>query len=571
MAGHSKHNGDQAKALLRDAKEILRSAQDDKRRAQNDKRAARAALDRAVALEDQVLGLRGLGLEKTPVPAPQSPIPSLGLPYGPASPVAQPPQDLPKDFVPDWARPVPSGAGVSVDGATAVYSVPGTPILSGFLTDVGEYNPDLQGRAGVQVYEQMRRGDGQVEATLQALTLPVLSAQWEVVAAEPRANSEFRIQNSELKTANTGAGRQTAAKAKAIADFVKENLFGGLEFRTSTGGWATQTWEEVVRNALLMLPFGCSVHEDVYTVDGGMLRLRLLADLLPITFYRFHVDEDGRTLLYLGQYGYRGARFEQVSVPADKITLFCFRREGANFWGRSVLRPAYPHWYVKNQLYRIDAIAAERNSLGVPVIILPPGFSKEDHDAAVNFVTQLAAHERTGVVLPNGASFEILGIKGTLKDLTPSIQHHNEQISMQALAMFMNLGRTATGSRSLGREHSKFFMLSLQNVANKIAEQITNTTIRRLVYYNFGTGAPCPRLVAANVQARALEDIVEALTQFAQAGLVVSDRGLRARIRQDLALPEETQEGIVTIKSETVEGKGGSPAPNPGEGITNRE
>ena len=432
--------------------------------------------------------------------------------------------------------------------ATGIYSVPGTPIISGFLTDMGEYNPDLQGRAAVQVYEQMRRGDGQVEATLQALMLPVLSAKWDVLPGVNQSQPGY-------------------AQASAIATFVRENLFGGLEFRTTTGGWTTQTWDEVLRNALLMLPFGCSVHEDVYTIDGGMLRLRLLADLLPLTFYRFHVDEDGRTLLYLGQYGYRGARFEQVSVPADKITLFSFRREGANFWGRSVLRPAYPHWYVKNQLYRIDAIAAERNSLGVPVIVLPAGFSKEDHDAAVNFVTQLAAHERTGVVLPNGTTFEITGIKGALKDLNPSIQHHNEQISIQALAMFMNLGRTATGSRSLGRDQSKFFMLSLQNVANKIAELISHTTIRRLVYYNFGLDAPCPRLVAANVQARALEDIVDALTRFAEAGLVVSDRGLRARIREDLALPEETQEGVVTIKSEMVTPSGPTEPAAPGSGI----
>src|SRR2546425_5625045 len=293
------------------------------------------------------------------------------------SPAQQPPQDLSEGFTPEWARG---------GGATAVYSVPGTPIISGFLTDIGEYNPELQGRNAVQVYEKMRRGDGQVEATLQALMLPVLSANWEVV---PAAGGD-----SGRRTGSNGEGKDTAAKAKEVAGFVKENLFGGLEFRTSTGGWATQSWEEVIRNALLMLPFGCAAHEDVYTVDKGMLRLRMLADLLPITFYRWHVDEDGRTLLYLGQYGYRGARFEQVSVPADKITVFTFRREAANFWGRSVLRPAYPHWYIKNQLYRIDAISAERNSLGVPVIILPPGFSKEDHDAAVNFVTQLAAHER---------------------------------------------------------------------------------------------------------------------------------------------------------------------------------
>ncbi len=489
------------------------------------------------------------------------PADGFGLPYGPVSPAPEPPQDIAPDFMPSWA----AGAGL-----TGVHSVPGTPIVSGFLTDVGEYNPELQGRAAVQVYEKMRRGDGQVEATLQALTLPVLSADWEVVAAacapEPGATgagaepsrgpsadgppspaSSGRGAGGEGgRVASTGVGKATASKAKEIAAFIKSNLFGGLEFRTATGGWASQSWEEVVRNALLMLPFGVSAHEDVYTLDGASIRLRMLADLTPVTFYRWHVDPlDGRTLLYLGQYGYRGARFEQVSVPADKLTVFSFRKEGANFWGRSVLRPAYPHWYVKNQLYRIDAIGAERNSLGVPTIVLPPGYSREDHDAAVNFVTQLAAHERTGVVLPNGATFEILGIKGTLKELNTSIQHHNEQISVQALAMFMNLGRTTTGSRSLGREHSKFFMLSLQNVADKVAEQITNSTVRRLVYYNFGVDAPVPRLVAANVQARALEDIVDALTRFAETGLVVSDLGLRAKIREDLALPAETSEGVV--------------------------
>ena len=557
MAGHSKTNGYQVRALEREARSVLREAKD-----------LRAKLDRAMALADRQIGIteasrraapplspllseegsRGLpakasaqagargGAPTGPAPygIPSSVTAPFGLPYGPMSPAQQPPQDLPEGFTPEWARG---------GGATAVYSVPGTPIISGFLTDVGEYNPELQGRNAMQVYEKMRRGDGQVEATLQALMLPVLSANWEVM---PAAGG-----NGGRRTGSNGEGKDTAAKAKEVGGFVKDNLFGGLEFRTSTGGWATQSWEEVIRNALLMLPFGCAAHEDVYTVDKGMLRLRMLADLLPVTFYRFHVDDDGRTLLYLGQYGYRGARFEQVSVPADKLTVFTFRREGANFWGRSTLRPAYPHWYIKNQLYRIDAIGAERNSLGVPVIIMPPGFSKEDHDAAVNFVTQLAAHERTGVVLPNGATFEILGVRGTLKDLAPSIQHHNEQISMQALAMFMNLGRTQSGSRSLGREQTKFFMLSLQNVANKIAEQITNTTIRRLVYYNFGLDAPCPKLIAANVQARALEDIVDALTRFAQAGLIVSDYDLRAFIRKELALPEETSEGVVASKGGT--------------------
>lgn len=363
------------------------------------------------------------------------------------------------------------------------------------------------------------------------------------------SNFDFRPSNSEFRgsVSSNGAGSNTQAKANEIAEFVRENLFGGLEFRTSTGGWATQNWDDVVRNALLMLDFGCAVHEDVWTVDGNHIRLRKLAARLPITFYRWHTELDGETLLALEQYGYRRGQYLNVVVPADKCCVFTYQQEGANFWGISLQRPMYPHWYVKSNLYRIDAIACERNSLGVPVFKLAPGFSAEDRQAAYTFVTQLAAHEATGMVEPPGdasTGFRIVGYEGRVRELAPSIEHHNVMISRAALALFMDLGQSEHGSRALGKEHGDFFLLALQNLADQIATDITNSTVRRLVSYNFGDDAPVPRLVAANVQARGLEDIVEALTQFAQAGLVVSEENLRSFIREELALPPESQSGM---------------------------
>jgi hypothetical protein len=312
----------------------------------------------------------------------------------------------------------------------------------------------------------------------------------------------------------------------------------------------------VVRNALLMLDFGCAAHEDVWTVDGSFVRLRKLAARMPITFYRWHTEADGETLLALEQYGYRGGRYLNVLLPAEKCTVFTYQQEGANFWGISLLRAMYPHWYVKSQLYRIDAIACERNSLGVPVYRLAPGFSSQDRDAAYSFVTQLAAHEATGMVEPPGdanSGFRIVGYEGRVRDLGPSIEHHNVMISRAALALFMDLGQAEHGSRALGKEHGDFFLLALQNLADQVALQITNTTVRRLVSYNFGEHAPVPRLVAANVQARGLTDIVDALTQFAQAGLVVSETNLRNYIREELALPQESARGVVAIRGEAVE------------------
>ena len=473
-------------------------------------------VERAAALRDREIGLGPQGLARF---APSAPVPPPVPPPGPHLPTS------------------------------STLGIAGTPIVSGFLEDLGEYNGELAGRNAIPTYEKMRRGDAQVRATLAACKLPVLSAKWDVVAAD-QMHADLRglsqPGNVGAPVSSTGAGKQTAAKAREVAELVRGNLFGGLEFRTSSGGWVTQNWDDVVRNALLMLDFGCAAHEDVWTVDGDRIRLRKLAARLPLTFYRWHTEADGETLLALEQCGYRGGNYLNVLLPADKCTVFTYQQEGANFWGISLLRAMYPHWYVKSQLYRIDAIACERNSLGIPVFKLPMGFSKEDRDAAYGFVTQLAAHEATGMVEPPGdatTGFRIVGYEGRVRDVGPSIQHHNVMISRAALALFMDLGQAEHGSRALGKEHGDFFLLALQNLADQIALSITNTTVRRLVAYNFGSTAPVPRLVAANVQARGLEELVDALVRFAQAGLLRPEENLRNFIRQELALPAEGASG----------------------------
>ena len=506
-------------------------------------------LDRAVELRDRELGIgAGMRASGTGAASPEAAIRDRML---------NPPSAVPPPVPP----PGPHRA------SSSTFGVPGTPIVSGFLEDLGEYNGELAGRNALRIYEKMRRGDAQVRATLAACKLPVQSARWEVVAQNvsrplsAACSASQRTEDNGQRTASTGAGRNTQAKANEIAGFIRENLFGGLEFRTSTGGWATQSWDEVVRNALLMLDFGCAVHEDVWTVDGDKVRLRKLAARLPITFYRWHTEADGETLLALEQYGYRRAQYMNVLLPAEKCTVFTYQQEGANFWGMALQRPMYPHWYVKSQLYRIDAIACERNSLGVPVFKLAPGFSKEDRDAAYSFVTQLAAHEATGMVEPPGdanSGLRIVGYEGRVREVAPSIEHHNVMISRAALAMFMDLGQAEHGSRALGQEHGDFFLLALQNLADQIALQISNTSIRRLVSFNFGGDAPVPKLVAANVQSRGLADIVGSLTQLAQVGLVVSEDNLRSFIRSELALPAEGKQGVVAVRGETVDEPGGA-------------
>ena len=204
------------------------------------------------------------------------------------------------------------------------------------------------------------------------------------------------------------------------------------------------------------------------------------------------VYDDGETLYALEQWGYRSNRFEYVLLPTDKACIFTHDQEGANFWGIPLTRAMYPHWFVKKHLERIDAIACERNSLGVPMIMLPPNPSRQDVQTAQNWVTQLAAHEKTGLSLPNGAEFKLVGIEGRIREILPSLQYHKQQIATSCLAMFMELGQTATGSRALGDSQTDFFLLATQNTADYIAHQIRNSTIRRLVQWNSAPTRPCP-------------------------------------------------------------------------------
>jgi hypothetical protein len=397
----------------------------------------------------------------------------------------------------------------------------GTPIFHGFLEDFGEYNPQLEGLTAVRTYEQMRRSDAQVAATLLACELPIRAAHWDVLPAS------------------------TNPLDQEIAQLVKENLFGGLEYVSPSGVKTTQCWDDVLRNALLMLAFGAAAHEEIYAIDGDRVRLARLAARLPITFYRWVTDVDGETLVALNQYGYRNSNFESVEIPVDRLAVFTFNQEGANFFGRSMLRPAYMHWYIKHQLYRIDAIAGERNGLGVPTIEQGPNGSKEDRQAAQAWVTQLAAHEKTGVALPAGWKFTLQGVQGQVRDLFNSIQHHNIEISRTALAFFMNLGQGArsSGNRSLSQDMTDFFFLAVQATADQIARTISATSVKRLVDYNWDGVKRYPVLVASNLRARSLDTTLAALSQLATANVLAPYPELAQHIARELGLPQPPAPG----------------------------
>jgi phage gp29-like protein len=375
------------------------------------------------------------------------------------------------------------GAQSRVD--VAELGATGTPIFGGFLRELGEYNPELTGLSAIAHYERMRRSDGQVIATLNACKLPIRGAEWAI--QEPK---------------------QASPVEKKATELVKSCLLEELDL------------DGIIENASLMLDFGCAAHEDVYYIDGNNVRLKKCAARLPLTFYRWITEANGDDLIALEQMGYRGGQYLTTQVPVEKLSLFTFRQEGANFTGQSLLRPAYQHWYIKSNLYKVEAIACERNGMGVPNIEMAAGASVEDRKAATDWLQALSANEKTSILLPPLWKFSLTGVTGTVHSPKDAIDHHNSMISQAALASFINFGQgKASGNRALGQTMSDFFYIGLQATANQIARVISETTIKRLVDYNFAGVIHYPRLIPQQIISMKFEDVVSALKDLASAGV----------------------------------------------------
>jgi hypothetical protein len=310
---------------------------------------------------------------------------------------------------------------------------------------------------------------------------------------------------------------------KEATEFVRSCLMEEIEL------------DPVIENALLMLDFGCAAHEDLYYMDGNRVRLRKLAPRLPVTFNRWLVA--GEELRGIEQYGYGGERYKTVEVPIDKIALFTFQQEGANYAGRSVLRPMYQHWYIKSNLYKIDAIACERNGMGVPWATMGDNAKVEDRATAIGWLEKLSAHEKVAILLPPGWTWGLMGVTGTLRDPKESIAHHNMAISMAGLAQFMMLGQSQSGNRALGETMSDFFHFSLEATAKKIARVMTLTTIKRLVDFNFAGIGQYPRLVSAQILPLKFDSLVSALKDLVGAGLVRPDDDIEKWLRSRMGFP----------------------------------
>jgi len=388
-----------------------------------------------------------------------------------------------------------------------------------------ERSYELKFPHSIAVYDRMRSEDGHVGSVMSALTLPVIKADWQI---------------------------DSSGVDERVARFVRSELGlpapGEAQARRRRQGIS---WRVHVEQACHQLWAGFMPFEQVYGIgpanadqegfDGDVIHLRKLAPRLPRTITRIATEADGGLkAIYQQLNDHTGGGRREIEIGVERLVFYSHKMEGADWSGRSILRQAYKHWLIKDVLLRLDAQAAERNSMGVPTMEYDPA-EPGQQETARQVVTNLRAGHSAGAHYPAGMNLKIQGVQGQTVDLIPRIKYNDQEISRSALAMFMDLGHDR-GSQSLGETFHGVFMDAVQSFADSIAEVATEHIIRDLVELNFGPDEPYPTLTPGDLKAS--EGInSESLTRLVTAGVVRADDDLEAYIR--------TQNGLPAAKAET--------------------
>ncbi len=157
-------------------------------------------------------------------------------------------------------------------------------------------------------------------------------------------------------------------------------------------------------------------------------------------------------------------------IPIDQLVCYVWDQEPGNWVGRSMYRPMYKNYLIKDRLLRVDAIKHERNGVGMPVINAPDGASEPQIAALDKMAQEYKVGERGGGALPYGAKLALQGTQGTLPDTIASIRFQNEEMARSMLMMFMQLGQTETGSRALGKTFIDWFSIQQEMIGDWIAD-----------------------------------------------------------------------------------------------------
>jgi hypothetical protein len=387
--------------------------------------------------------------------------------------------------------------------------------MDGGVVNFKDYNTAMQGAEFFNNVDMMRKADGSIKCAALLVKLPLLRTTVQVV---PFKDDEEDAQNI------------------LIAETTHEKLLGPMAM--------SESWQQTLRHILLMFDFGFVAFEKVWEVDeDDMLHYDRLAVRLPKTIEGFKVHPDG-TLAYILQRAHKDGQSKELHrIPCPTYgAVFSWEKEGDNYFGQSIYRAMYKHWWYKEALYHIDALRLDRWGVGVPKAMIKTGYGVKpsEENLAKRILANLRSNTQSWIMHPEEIEFGILAPagQGGALGLIDSVNHHDNMIFRSVLTQFISAGNQAFGNYGSVKNYADIFLYAEQAAANFIEEEFTRQIIRPFVDFNFnmalpnGKVRPYPKLKFADVQKIDVKELAEAMARFTSGKIITPDDDLESMVRK---------------------------------------
>lgn len=393
----------------------------------------------------------------------------------------------------------------------------------GVSVDTFEQTPDLRWPTSVWTYAKMAREDARVASVLRAIGLPIRRTAWRICPNGARED----------------VYRHVAADLGLPIE-------GESEDEPTPRSKGRFSWQRHLQQALTAQQYGHAVFELSARYDGAVAHLSNVAPRPQSTIAFWNVAPDGE-LISVQQWGpgtfatpgmlVMAPATMGDAIGADRLVVYTRDMEPGVWTGNSLLRPAFKHWLLKDELMRIEAAATRRHGIGVPWLKgnESDSQSEERMDELLSIASNYSGGESAGLALTDGEEAGIMSPSGTPMDPRRAIEYHDHAIATVALAHFLNLDGKG-GSYALASVQADTFVQSVQTVAADIRDVAQSSIVEAIVDWNWGPDEPAPRLVFDEIGSRQ-DATAAALMQLVNAGLLTPDARLEAFLRSSTGLP----------------------------------
>jgi hypothetical protein len=384
----------------------------------------------------------------------------------------------------------------------------GTRLFSGYFSE--EYLPELTGRQAADVYDKMRRSDGDVQMVVGGIKGLLQRATCEI---EPASDDPQHVRHAEL---------------------IEHILFNDQE----------NDWSETKEEAFSILEFGYFLFERTHKIVfdhpkfGAYVGIKKLGWRSPRTIERWNLDDDGR-LLSVTQYAY-GDLDRHVDIPAANLLHAAIGKEGDNYEGVSRLRAAYGAWWRKQLYLKLMAMGGEKYAVRPPILKVPANATQADRDEAEESLEKFSSSESNYLMIPAGWDFTSVESDFDPDKMKICLDYEGIQIGRALCMQFLFLGTgTASGSWALSTDLSDFSLSALEYVADRVAAPFNTKLIPELVRLNFGPQDAYPKMKFSGISDRAGKELAEMMKAYLDSGAIEADDDLEANLRKRNGLPKK--------------------------------